>query len=753
MMNNQSEIFSEGRRLAILVAASLFVLTAARFAFVFIDAPGAWGINALAFLPSEIGIVLTLIALGFIVWSMRQPGEAAGAKKWNFDPFGLPARVVVPIVAGLLFFLIHIPTALLGDAGLFEGDLYRHVALGQPVPLYREPLTMLIEGGLAAMFSKLMVTEYHIMAYRMTGALSGLVFVAAAQRIAMLIRGGQAVRVLSFVLLVSCGGVLLFFGYVENYAPQYALVLWYVLLVLQMFRKRTSPVWPGIVLAACCLFHLQNVLLIPSYIVALGMGRALKNHRGEQFGAGVYKYMMIAAPVLLLIYALLQWKPVAPLETGDNPFIPFMTVGGMSYTLLSPMHLADIVSEHLLLAPVTIVLLVIALWIARRSIRWVTPEMTFCLVAAMALEAFLIGGNLGLGMARDWDVLATLGPVLTMILIVALEDIEKRAAMHSRLLIAVGVVAVVGAVGWVAVNVDGDGEVARYRSLLGYYRPAVTPSVTRYGYENLRKLYQTADDWKMESQTAATMLEVLPWHIDLSNAMAIAEQHVADAGAAAGEPLAQMLRQLVHSASDSALLSETAGNEGNLRISVHHSGDPANLADLIEFSAIDLCDYIHTWSLQDGEAFADTVIQLHPAIPLGYELKGWLCFIEKRQDVGKEYLDMAMMRDSLRARPRIVLGSDYLSRGIVDSARIYGRRAMQLDAGCLDAMRLLYSSIRKDHLLASDTPDLDALVHGTQLRLSQVKERHIKQNEIADIKAMQHNIIAVRRAAQTSPAQ
>src|ERR1035437_1157161 len=107
MMNNQSEISSEGRRLAILVAAALFVLTAARFAFLFIDMPGAWGINALAFLPSEMGIVLTLIALGFIAWSMKPPTGAGGGKTWNVDPFGLPARIVVPLIAGLLFFVIH----------------------------------------------------------------------------------------------------------------------------------------------------------------------------------------------------------------------------------------------------------------------------------------------------------------------------------------------------------------------------------------------------------------------------------------------------------------------------------------------------------------------------------------------------------------------------------------------------------------------------------------------------------------------
>jgi len=572
------------------------------------------------------------------------------------------------------------------------------------------------------------------MAYRVTGAIFGMLFVFTALKIASNVRATYPVKVLSFVLLISCGGTLLFFGYLENYAPQYAMVLLYMALVFHMFRTKGSALAPGVVLAICCLFHYQNLVLIPSFVVAVVMLHAVQQGTSVRQAASVYRYGLYAIPLLLVAYGFFQWHPLGALETGHNPFIPFNATGGMKYTLLSPMHIIDIVWEHLLLAPVSLVVLIVIGISLRTKIDWHAPEIVVVVVATVALESFLIGGNLGNGLARDWDVVATLGPMLTLLAIRLLEQASSHIGFHRRLITATGTIALLSIASWIAVNVATSTEVNRYVSLLEYHQSAVKPSVTRYGYESLRKMYIRDKDWQDEVMIDEAMIASVPWHVDLLRAIRLPEQVGMGNDTVVSLTLERILRHVATTAGDSTLRAETAGEEGTLRIAPSHAGIPTSLGDLLFLGATRLNQYYTRWTLDDVRAFSDTIIHYHPLQPYGYELKGWVQFINRESEAAEVSIQRAIALDSTRAHPLVQLGSYYNFVGRHDSARMSARRALKLDDGYLDAARLLFGTMHTAVVTPSDTNDVRLIILGARRSLEEARLRQATEEDIKQAK-------------------
>lgn len=723
------------RRLSLAIGVALSFLTILRAVFIFLPVPQFWGINLLQFFPVEWGVALSAICAGVILWANKDTQLPEDSRPPKINIYSRTSLIVIVLCAGAIFVLCAVPVALLGDGPLFLGDLYRYIKLQVPVPLYREPLTMLLNSRVYQLIKWLHVSNKMIDTYKITGAFFGMLFVATALRITSTLRLTYTIRVLAFVLLLSCGGTLFFFGYVENYAPQYALVLMYSGFVLDMLRCKGSVVRPAVMLGVCCLFHAQNVLLIPSLAVAVGMRNALRRGTERQFAVRVYQGAAIAVPVLLLVYAYFQWKPIAPLERGENPFIPFSAVRGMRYTLLSPMHLADIVLEHLLLAPVAIVLLIALLITLKKSIRLTSPEIVCVAIAAMGLEAFLLGGYFTIGLSRDWDVVAAVGPMLTLVLLLVLEQVSGVVAIPKRMAIATGVVALAGVFTWIAVNVDDGVAMTRYATLLEYHRPAVKATVTRYGYDNLRKIYYERKDWGNAMATGATMLEVASWHFDLSLLCSVAEQHVAELGDTASATIAHELTYLNEHVNDSTLKSEVAGDDAEVRIAP--TGQyPVSLQDLMVGDAVELYGLYHRWSLDEAIAFGDSAIRRHPDLPLGYELQGWLHLLTGDTISARKSLRAAVNRDSRRVHPMVQLALCYESPVTYDSVRAICKEALMLDPMNYDAVALMFSAISLQDLKLSDTTDLVAVTHAAEVCLASAKDRKFVPEQVGALQSI-----------------
>ena len=60
--------------------------------------------------------------------------------------------------------------------------------------------------------------------------------------------------------------------------------------------------------------------------------------------------------------------------------------------------------------------------------------------------------------------------------------------------------------------------------------------------------------------------------------------------------------------------------------------------------------------------------------------------------------------------------------------------------------------MHSENLTSADTADLDVLIRGTQLSLSQANERSLELQDIANLKVIQREVLAIRRRAATVPA-
>jgi hypothetical protein len=91
---------------------------------------------------------------------------------------------------------------------------------------------------------------------------------------------------------------------------------------------------------------------------------------------------------------------------GNNPYMLVPLSSQDTYTLVSWTHLANLVNEHALVAPVALPLLVlVALWYHRR-LPWRDPLVVALLLSAAGLLLFASTLYPDLGAANDWDLFA-----------------------------------------------------------------------------------------------------------------------------------------------------------------------------------------------------------------------------------------------------------------------------------------------------------------------------------------------------------
>jgi hypothetical protein len=706
------------------------------------------------------GVLIAAIVVPLLVYGIYGKDNDTFAEQIGALLFSKWGRLAVPVAALLVFALIPSPLPLLGDATLYGGHMWRVATLGADVPAGREPLSMFLLQWIFRAQMRMNISDV-CAPFGLFGAVSGSIFIAGAMALAADIHGSNGRRLFTVALLLSCAGSIFFFGYVESYALQYATVAWLLWACIRTVNRNGNSLLPAALWCIACALHYQNVLLLPALITTYALASTRWKRTQQQRLRIIVQAVAIAIPVLLSIYAYFQIHPIAQLISEDNPFIPFLNSGELRYTLLSWQHIADLANEHLLLAPISLALIAAFLLTRRRKIQWTSPAFVILAVALLGVDSFLIGGYFMNGIARDWDIAAVIGIILTIGCALCIEQSGKPSADEGRARTLITAVAATGFLVWLGVNMSDESAITRYADILNLYRGKVSNQVTRYGYENLRKYEVKKQLWLQELLTDRAMLGVLPWHLDLHRAMAIAEARQGELGRDASVILSAILDTLVHKESDSTLTSEGAGDKGKVRIAPPGAGDPSSLGDLICLANDQLVQNYRFFSYPEGLMRADTIIALHPRLPYGYELRGWLAMQNRDLAMAQVHIRQAIARNPMRARPVIHLASIYLALGLRDSVRHYAVRGLELDPGYIAGLRALTMSMRDTALSLADTTDLERIVGGCDICLAQATDRHLSTPDIEEVNVMKRDALQadvhVRRkfasvaAAPTAP--
>ncbi len=442
-----------------------------------------WSINHLAFLPDAMrwGVIgVGVLAIAFILFgrTRSQPVQSEWLHRWP------GAIVLVGLVVGIGW-LLRAQTPLLGDGILRGAD-----ALADETPLGSEVLASALAQGMIQVGLFTGSTGGY-------GALS-LISVIFAGVLALGLwyyapHAGMA-RPWAFVFwILTFGSFRLLAGYVESYAPAFAmLVLWGVTSVGFMRSKLSA--WP--VITFCCvalLSHAATLGVVPATVWILWKGR-------QEGRTGTTA--LVSFPVLIAaLTAFLAWdinrQQVGGIGVEAGHFImPLLPSADNPYSILSLAHFVDFINQWMLLVPAAVVAAVLILITTSRfqpsrddGTESSSAHRDEHIFWALAIIPMLLGSILidpKLGWARDWDLMtifATPALVALALWLAQLNSSSIRRAAATTAVVSLGL--------WLAVGARAESEEQRFKALL-----ELDPSRAAYGHE-IMAIYHRINDRRL----------------------------------------------------------------------------------------------------------------------------------------------------------------------------------------------------------------------------------------------------------------
>lgn len=268
-----------------------------------------------------------------------------------------------------------------------------------------------------------------LMSYQLISIASGLIMLGIVFYYTRKLIVGRWLQLLFVIGLLSSGWSLLYFGYVENYSLFVTAVLWFVLQGLSIVHSDT-PRWTIVIpLAVAVFLHILGVTLIPATIFLLILHGHLRSKLRRSILIVIGLIGLAAATYFYFTNMFVRFAllPIVPNE---------ITVEG--YTLFSLKHLLDYLNLLLLFAPGLPLILILARNEKGRFNRSEFYYFVFLTLSAL-VAAFIFDPKIG--MPRDWDLFAFVGPTLSVPLFYWLlkEDRRKRLVTASVLVILLGV--------------------------------------------------------------------------------------------------------------------------------------------------------------------------------------------------------------------------------------------------------------------------------------------------------------------------
>jgi tetratricopeptide (TPR) repeat protein len=696
------------------VLIALFVFLCIKACFLFISGVEFWGINQLHYLSGFLGVPLLSISLVgiYISWTSKNTPKAKSVKEKKKTKTAinekekvrsdLPTLFILTVTFGILFLVYQVAWPFLGDGSIFVGYLFNFHVSGKMTVWWTEAPSMYLQYGIYHLKLLLGGTANSFFPFTAISFISGVLFVIMSFRFSKAFDKNFRMQWLLFALLLSAGGTLFFFGYMETYPLQYTCVLIYCYLSYRYLQNKTTLVRPALILLLCITLHLQNVLLLPS-LIFLSTFRSSQSRQEVDRKRAVLRSLVIAVPLLLAIYLYFQWHPLSGNGTGQkNPFIPLFSSEHFSYTLFSGQHLLDILNENLLLAGVALAAIFACILAGYKHIRWNDPFLLYLLLNFFFFESFLIGGNVVFGLARDWDVCASLGIFITLLAVVLLKQVLQRNTEYKRFAIPLLAVALCTCISWVTLNIKDVSASNRYEDILELYTLRIEKASAQYGYENLRKYYKGGDP-EAEIRTIRKIVEIDPRPADVRNALSTARENAARLSPSARSDIQKIVDCLYNINSDSIFSRE---NYEDIRISGRLAGEGVTLGDFYE-NGIDFLVQAKIISYDQALSKVDSFIHRHPSVAYGYEVRGYLMTQFGNDAKGSmPYLERALSIDPNHTRTYNLLGIAYALSGDRLKAKEYLRHMLELDPFWMNGLESYTNFLMNKGNEVSDTTDL-----------------------------------------------
>ncbi len=451
-----------------------------------------WGLDQWRYIPA--GWVWASLAGGMLL--LLPPVSALLARPIDrLDGFAMSEKPkVIAFLLSMLFiaasatmfWTFRNATHFLGDGFLWANHLIQDIVFREPVStwLYRG-----IYRGLNA--ARIFGEVNPVMSSAVTSILAGLVFVVFAHKAAKLLYEKRGDHILIIASLLSCGTVMLFFGYIETYPPVAAGVMAFLYFSLRLLHRGGSIVPAVLAFLVTAILHLSAIALLPGLLLLLHF------HAGKEVDKRQLRiFLAVVITTGFVALGVLRNPGVFGRFFKDN-FLPlFVSTSdqNVGYPVFSLHALFDYANELLLICPPVILLPV--LMIARRrqkdkaaendSSSGRERERMFLALCALFYFLAFAAFNKVIGTSRDWDIFSPLALPLVLWIVLLIRDVfPNRRGEFTVLFLAI---IVTHAVPWIALNTDSVRSEERFVDLCdnGYW----SKRAKGYGYSTLGQYYR-----------------------------------------------------------------------------------------------------------------------------------------------------------------------------------------------------------------------------------------------------------------------
>jgi hypothetical protein len=447
-----------------------------------------WGAHFWGFLPFPVPIVLGILMASALL-PVAQDSVLAFLQRCVVL-LSTPTRlrsillwVILSAAAGVLFWTFRERTFFLGDGYLILRTLPVAVTSGDiPGSFPTAPLTGLLASFLFQAFRWGGTADPALAAWQALSILSGMAAIPVVWNLTRPLAADGRERLALSALIGGGGAAMLFFGYVETYAPAYVTLLAFIAAAQNVREGHGSLITVSLLFVALVFLHVGMALFTP--VMILLYVKALSEKRWNELALPVLCAVVAAALILLL----LSYSPARLLATflrDGGSFLPLRGTDGWneSYTLFSLWHWVDLLNLHLLVSPFALVLAGGLFVGALVPARYRQPGTFFWIVVAGPPLLWLFFNNFELGLSRDWDLAAPFAAVIGLGGLAGWLAMMGPSETRTRGVVVMALITLVHTAGWVGVNARVEGSLLRFDTLLDFR--AISPRAMAIAYEEV----------------------------------------------------------------------------------------------------------------------------------------------------------------------------------------------------------------------------------------------------------------------------
>jgi tetratricopeptide (TPR) repeat protein len=440
-MKNDEKTF----RIAYIILILFFILRFIPFIF---PESRMWGFNFLLFLPVPYTVVYVILTVAAIILPFIKRFEGINEQIINGysavfceSSNKYYARLAVTFVCTILFLLFLADTHFLGDGYAVIANLASET--GSFIKWSEMGVTHFLLSLQSLVGPK--SEEAALSAFRIVSVFSGIFSVWIFFLISQEISEDKTKRFLTFLMLIMSGGLLLFFGYAENYPLLWVAFPGFAYFGLRYINRDKWLIGPIVFLALGMFTHMQAVQMIPAFILLI----FCKGWPRRLYDRFKFIFWILAGIITVILLMRFHHQYITDLYIEDI-FLP-MFEGKPSdpdCLIFSLTHLADIFSHLLLLSP--LVYLVFIMSIKRLPRLFKRADTIFLLLLTLTGLGFLMVIDPKLGMARDWDLLSLAAFGLTLLTVHLLG--KNQILALKRLILPIVIYAVCAALPYLFMN-------------------------------------------------------------------------------------------------------------------------------------------------------------------------------------------------------------------------------------------------------------------------------------------------------------